>query len=72
MAEGVVGDEPSAQSDGESAGREGAALDRVLQEIKRAAKNFFLRTELAYEERESGMRILRRGQMSHLEGLIGL
>ena len=72
MAESLVGDEFSAQRDGEGAGREGAGLDRVLQEIKRAAKNFFLRTEAAHEERESGIRILRRGQMSHSEGLIGL
>lgn len=71
MAERVVGDEFSAEGDGNRAGGEGTGGNRILQEVEGAAETFFLRAKVAHQEGETGRRILSRGQ-SRFGGLIGL
>ena len=60
--EGVVGDEFSAQSDGQRAGRECADGNRVLQQDEGVAESLFLSAVVAHEEGEAGGRVLGRSQ----------
>lgn len=57
-----MGDEFSAQGDGEGAGGEGAYGDRVFEDGEGSAKSFVLPGGVAHEEGEAGGRVLGGGQ----------
>ena len=59
-AEGLVGDELSAECDRERAGGEGASGDGLFQQIERAPKPIILREEIAHEEGKTRLSIGQR------------
>ncbi len=56
-AEGLVGDQLSAEGDSERAGGEGAGGDGIFQDAKGAAKAIILCDEVAHEEGKAGLSI---------------
>ena len=64
-AEGLMGDEFSAEGDRERAGGEGAAGDGLFQNAERTTEAIILRSEIAREEGETGFSIGQRQVQGH-------